>query len=68
MGVLSNLFSKASPQSLFQVWAPTAAPAITNRDLIKAYAMPWANACVRAIANDVSTNELMLQKKKAVGE
>lgn len=30
--------------------------------------MPWDNACIRAIANDVSTIELKLQRKKDDGD
>jgi phage portal protein BeeE len=68
MGLLSNLFSKATRQSLFSFWIPTNAPSVSVRNLIKAYAMPWANACIRAIANDVSTIELNLQHKVGTGK
>lgn len=62
MGLFSNLFSKADKQSVLSMWMPKSAPELALRDYIRAYARPWVNASVRAIATDVSTIELKLQQ------
>jgi HK97 family phage portal protein len=62
MGFFSNLFTKSRNQSMFAFYMPRNAPSLATKNLLQAYALPWVNACIRAIATDVSTIELKLQK------